>query len=93
MPWYVQSIVAALLTIVIGGLLIALAPDSTRRRTDRALESPGIAFVYGIVSLVAVIGAAVLLAITVIGIARNSQSATGYGKAFPVATTTGASHS
>ncbi|OAQ52243.1 hypothetical protein HTG_11520 [Natrinema mahii] len=67
-PWYVQAIGAGLVTLVVGGLLLAVAPDSTRRQTDRALESPGIAFVYGIASLVAVIGASVLLAITVIGL-------------------------
>ncbi|WP_084177321.1 hypothetical protein [Natrinema saccharevitans] len=67
-PWYVQAIGAGLVTLVVGGLLVAVAPDSTRRQTDRALESPGIAFAYGIASLVAVIGASVLLAITVIGL-------------------------
>lgn len=67
-PWYVQSIVAALLTLVVGGLLVALAPDSTRRRTDRALESPGEAFLYGVGTLAATIGAVFLLAITGIGL-------------------------
>ncbi|MDF9744626.1 hypothetical protein [Natrinema salsiterrestre] len=67
-PWYVQSITAAVITLVIGGLLIAIAPDGTRRQTDRVLEQPGAAFVSGVVSLVAVIGVAFVLAITGIGI-------------------------
>lgn len=67
-PWYVQAIITGGLTLVIGGLLVAVAPHSTRRRTDRALEQPGVAFVYGVVSLAAVIGLSFLLAITGIGI-------------------------
>lgn len=67
-PWYVQAIGAGLVTLVVGGLLMAVAPDSTRRQTDRALESPVETFVYGVLALVVVIGAAFLLAITVIGI-------------------------
>lgn len=67
-PWYVQSVTAALLTLVIGGLLIAVAPDSTRRQTDRALETPGAAFVYGFGTVIGVIGLSFVLAITVVGI-------------------------
>ncbi len=67
-PWHVQAVGAGLVTLVVGGLLLAVAPDSTRRQTDRALESPEIAFAYGVASLVAAIGASVLLAITVIGV-------------------------
>lgn len=66
--WYVDGIVAALVTLLIGGLLIAVMPDRTRRLTDRALERPGAAFGYGFVSLIAVFGLAFVLAITVIGI-------------------------
>ncbi|WP_222916854.1 hypothetical protein [Natrinema sp. SYSU A 869] len=67
-PWYADAVIPALITLVIGGLLIAVSPDGTRRRTDRALESPGPALVYGVLSLVVVIGASFLLAMTGIGL-------------------------
>lgn len=67
-PWYVDAITPAAITLVVGGLLIAVSPSGTRRRTDRALESPGATFVYGLLSLIGVIGTSVLLAITVIGL-------------------------
>ena len=67
-PWFAQSLVAAALTLVIGGLLLIVSPDGTQRRTDRALEYPVAAALWGIASLIGVIGTAVLLAITVIGL-------------------------
>ena len=67
-PWYAQSLVAAAITLVVGGLLIAVSPDRTRRRTDRALEYPVEAGFWGIASLIGVIGTVFLLAITVIGL-------------------------
>ncbi|QCS41390.1 hypothetical protein [Natrinema versiforme] len=77
-PWYVDAIGPAAVTLVIGGLLIIVSPDGTRRRTDRALESPGAAFVYGLASLIGVIGASVLLAITVIGLVLAIPLLLGY---------------
>ncbi|SDR39414.1 hypothetical protein [Natronobacterium texcoconense] len=68
LPWFVEGITAGVMTLVIGGLLIMIAESTTRRVTDRALDEPGIAFLYGVGSLIAVIGSAFLLAITGIGI-------------------------
>lgn len=65
---FTDAVASAVLTLVIGGLLIALAPGTTRDLTDRALDDPGIAFVYGLLSFIIVIGSFVLLAITVIGL-------------------------
>ncbi|WP_049901789.1 hypothetical protein [Natrinema sp. J7-1] len=64
-PWYVQSAIAGLLTLGIGGLLIATAPAATRRRTDRALESPLTALLYGCPLVSGVIGLALLIAMTI----------------------------
>lgn len=67
-PWYIRALTSALFTLVVGGLLVALAPNTTQRCTDRALETPGAAFAYGFGCLIAVIGLAIVLAITVIGL-------------------------
>ncbi len=67
-PWFLEGIGAAVLTLVVGGLLIALVPDYTRRVTDRALEEPGMAFLWGAGVTITVIVVAVVLAITVVGI-------------------------
>ncbi|WP_226480559.1 hypothetical protein [Natrinema amylolyticum] len=77
-PWYVDAVIPALITLVIGGLLIVVSPDGTRRRTDRALESPGPALVYGVLSLVVVIGASFLLAMTGIGLVIALPLLAGY---------------
>ncbi|SEW15675.1 hypothetical protein [Natrinema salifodinae] len=84
-PWYVDGIAPALITLVVGGLLIVASPDGTRRQTDRALESPGAAFVYGLLSLIVVVGASFLLAITMIGIVLAIPLLLGYAIALIVA--------
>lgn len=65
--WYLEGLSAALVTLVVCGLFIALAPRYTRRVTDLALERPGSAFLIGLVVSIAIIVVAVFLAITVIG--------------------------
>ncbi|ELY87279.1 hypothetical protein [Natrialba taiwanensis] len=65
---FTSAIGSALTTLVIGGLLIAFAPDRTRRLTDTALDRSGTAFGYGLLTLIGFLGAVLLLAITVIGI-------------------------
>ncbi|MFC4247301.1 hypothetical protein ACFOZ7_09870 [Natribaculum luteum] len=67
-PWFLEGIGAAVLTLIVGGLLIAFVPDYTRRVTDRALEEPGRVFLWGAGISIAVIVVAVVLAITVVGI-------------------------
>lgn len=63
-----EALAAALLTLVIGGGLILLAPDYTDRATLRVFEEPADALLYGVgISVVMAIILAVLL-ITVVGV-------------------------
>ena len=63
-----ESLAAVLLTLVIGGGLILIAPGYTDRATLRVLEEPADALLYGIgIGVVTAIVLAVLL-ITVVGI-------------------------
>ena len=59
---------AALLTLVIGGGLIALAPGYTDRTTRRVLDEPGRTFIYGFLVSIGTVIAVVVLFIIVIGI-------------------------
>lgn len=55
-------------TLVVGAILLALAPDWTREKT-RALADDAVgSFVYGVVALIAAVVVVVLLAITLLGI-------------------------
>ena len=63
-----QAFGGALLTLVVGGGLIALVPEYTERTTDRILETPGETFLYGLVLTVLGLVLAFLLAITVVGV-------------------------
>ena len=65
---FFSGIGAGVATLVIGGLLILLAPHLTRRVTDRAIDEPVVAFLWGFGVTVLVIVVAVGLAITVIGV-------------------------
>ncbi|WP_246999513.1 hypothetical protein [Halosolutus gelatinilyticus] len=62
------AIGAFLTTLVIGAILIAIAPDYTDRMTDVVLDDPIGSFIYGLLALLAVIILTVLFAITIIGI-------------------------
>lgn len=55
-------------TLVIGAIMVVLAPDWTRSRMRDVLEDAIGSFVYGLVSLVFVILVVVVLTITIIGI-------------------------
>lgn len=63
-----QALAGALLTLVVGGGLIALVPEYTERTTDRVLETPGETFLYGLVLTVLGVVLVFLLAITVVGV-------------------------
>jgi len=66
---FVEEVLAAvLLTLVIGGGLILLAPDYTDRATLRVLEEPSDALLYGIgIGVVVAVTIAILL-VTVVGV-------------------------
>lgn len=57
-----------LTTLVIGAILVAIAPGYTERKMVELVEEPVGALVYGLVSLVFVILVTVVLFITIIGI-------------------------
>lgn len=59
---------AFLTTLVVGAILVAVAPDYTRRRMAAVLEDPVGTFVYGIVSLVFVALVTLVLVVTIVGI-------------------------
>lgn len=55
-------------TLVVGALLLVLAPDWTRARMRDVADDPFGSFVYGVVALVAAIVVVVLLFVTILGI-------------------------
>lgn len=57
-----------LLTLVVGALLVAVAPGYTRRLTDRVTAEPVASFLYGLLAVVAVVALTFLLVVTVVGI-------------------------
>ncbi|MFW6448652.1 MAG: hypothetical protein ACOC0X_03805 [Halobacteriota archaeon] len=66
--WGFAAVFAALVTLVVGGLWIALAPGYTERVTDRVHHEPGMTFLWGLGLFIGVVVAALLLTITVVGI-------------------------
>ena len=59
---------AFLTTLIVGGILVALAPDYTERTMATVLDDPVGSLVYGLASLAVVILVTILLAITVVGL-------------------------
>lgn len=59
---------AFLTTLVVGAIMVALAPDYTRRMMDTVREDAVGSFGYGLVLLVGLVVVTVLLAVTIIGI-------------------------
>jgi len=59
---------AALTTLIVGAILIAIAPEYTQRKMIEVLEEPAESFLYGLFALIALIVATIALFITLIGI-------------------------
>jgi hypothetical protein len=55
-------------TLVIGGIMVALAPDYTERTMERVRADAVGSFVYGVLALLVVVVVTVALAITLIGV-------------------------
>jgi len=68
LPPPVQAIIGFVSTLVLGALLLALAPEFVDRCVDRIHDESGACFVVGVLVLVAFLVGAVLLALTVVGI-------------------------
>lgn len=66
LPWYLEGVGAAVLTVVVAGLLVSLAPNYTRRVTDRALEEPGMTFLVGVLASIAFVVVVFALFLTVL---------------------------
>lgn len=63
-----DAVLSGLGALIIGGGLVALAPEYTERTTDRILDDPVETFVYGVGMFVAFLVVVFLLAITIVGI-------------------------
>ncbi|WP_433633285.1 hypothetical protein [Halomicrococcus sp. NG-SE-24] len=63
-----SAVGAFLTTLLVGGIMVAAAPEYTRQRMAQVLENPVETFIYGLVSLLVVILVTVVLVITIIGI-------------------------
>ncbi|MFD1645439.1 hypothetical protein [Haloarchaeobius litoreus] len=63
-----SAVSAFLTTLVVGAIMVALAPDYTRRMMNAVREDAVGSFVYGLVLLLGLVVAIVLLAVTIIGI-------------------------
>ncbi|QSG05375.1 hypothetical protein [Halapricum desulfuricans] len=59
---------AFLSTLLVGAILVALAPDYTERQIDEIRENVVGAFIYGVVSLIALLLLSLVLFITIVGV-------------------------
>ncbi|WP_459884296.1 hypothetical protein [Halostagnicola bangensis] len=57
-----------MITLLIGTLVLAITPESSKRNVDRMRSLPGESFLYGLLALVIAIGSAVVLIITIVGV-------------------------
>lgn len=55
-------------TLVVGGIMVTVAPRYTERTMDRLREEPGGSFLYGILAFLLVLVVTVVLVITIVGI-------------------------
>ena len=63
-----SAVGAFLSTLLVGGILVALAESYTQRTMERVVDEPVGTFVYGLVSLVFLVLVTIVLVITVLGI-------------------------
>ncbi|MFC5366026.1 hypothetical protein [Salinirubrum litoreum] len=63
-----QFVVSLAIYVVLGGIVLAVAPEYTERMAARIREDAATSFISGLVALIVTFLAAVLLAITVVGI-------------------------
>lgn len=63
-----SAVGAFVTTLVVGGLLVAVAPGYVERIATRLQDEPAGSFVYGLISLAGVILVTVALVITIVGI-------------------------
>ncbi|WP_255151348.1 hypothetical protein [Halorarius halobius] len=63
-----SAVGAFVTTLVVGAILVAVAPDYTERMMGAVVDEPVGSFLYGLVSLLFVVLVTVVLAITVVGI-------------------------
>lgn len=59
---------AFLTTLIVGAIMVAVAPEYTQRRMANVVERPLASFGYGLVSLVFIVLVTIVLIITIIGI-------------------------
>jgi len=64
----IQFGITLLVNLLLGGVVLAVAPRYTRSMVADVREKPGASLVFGIVAVLAVLVATVLLAITVVGL-------------------------
>lgn len=63
-----SAVGAFLTTLIVGAILVAVAPEYTERMMDAVGEEPVGSFVYGLVALLAVVLVTIVLVITIVGI-------------------------
>lgn len=63
-----EFVMSVVILGIIGAIVLAIAPDFTADGVDYLHAEPAEAFLYGIVAYVVVIGATILLAITIVGL-------------------------
>lgn len=63
-----SAVSAFVATLVVGGLLVAIAPDYTERTVARVHEEPGECIVYGVVASIGFLLVAIALIVTIVGI-------------------------
>ncbi len=63
-----SAVGAFLTTLVLGAILVAIAPEFTEAKMGAVVDDPVGSFIYGVISLVLIVVVAILLAITIVGL-------------------------